>query len=138
MAFRSGKAALVRRKTEFRLMLMSYSQSSSVMDSQEFLLPDHALFTRMSMASKCSCTWAKNAGGESFFNTSSSKATAWTEPPVSWTISSHFFCAFRLVPAGEDQVGAQFGERLADGRAQIAGAASDNRRFTFQGKQLLQ
>ena len=81
----------VSRNTEFKLMSISCSQSSSPMDSHVFLLPDHALFTRMSTASKCSCTRAKNSAAESLFNTSSSKATAWTEPSVSRKSSSHSF-----------------------------------------------
>ncbi len=133
VAFRSGKAALVIRKTEFRLMLMSYSQSSSVMDSQEFFLPDHALFTRMSMAWKCSCTCVKNSVAEFFFNRSSSRATALIEPPANCDHLLTFFLAFCPVAAGDNQVGAQFGECLADGGAQIASAAGNDRSSPFQG-----
>src|SRR5579883_1631913 len=91
---RSGKAALVIRNTELRLMLTSYSQSLSVMDSQEFLLPDHALLTRISIAGKCSWTWEKNFVAESFSRGSSCRGTAWIAAPYNWTISWHFFTHF--------------------------------------------
>src|SRR5208282_5358967 len=49
-----------------------------------------------------------------------------------------FFFAFRLVAAGDNQVGAQFSERLADGSPQIASAASNDGCLSFQGEQLFQ